>query len=265
MRVFLDELRTRHKARLGGLIERHKQGIGYSLLAVGFVIAFLSSNGASDRANEAAAKAERNAQTNRQTLRVIDTKDERTRGVICENSTRTDKQTLANLHTKVDRELIRSLHLTTKQLNGLIHKTLVESARSRVALQPSIPAKACSGKITTLPPPGHKTTKAERKKKAAARKVSGSRGNNSTTTTSGVRGSAGPAPTRVTAPPVQRPRHHTAPAPAPAPAAPAPAAPAPTPAPTPAPNPSGKVPPGQEKKPVKELVERIKHIPGELK
>src|SRR5947209_5247484 len=70
--------------------------------------------------------------------------------VICQNVTRTDKQTLTNLHTKVDQELIKNLHLTQKQVDDQVHKQLVLSAEERRALRPSAPAGSCFPGITTL-------------------------------------------------------------------------------------------------------------------
>ena len=129
IKIFLDELRKHHKAKITSLLHRHKAAIGYLILAIGTSIAlffsFESINIANDRA-------------------------ERQSAVICESVTRQDKQTLVNLHTKIDKELIRSLRISPDELRFLIYIQLKRSADERKALQPSNPKSSCSSKITTL-------------------------------------------------------------------------------------------------------------------
>lgn len=111
------------------LIKRHKASIGYLILTIGTTVALFFSAQAVNTVNE---RAEVQA------------------GIICENVTRVDKQTLANLHTRVDRELVKSLHISDTELKVLIHQQFQVSANERKSLRPSIPADACSSKITTL-------------------------------------------------------------------------------------------------------------------
>ena len=129
MRIFFDELRKRHRARLGALLVRHKATIGYAILCVGVIVALIFSFQAQNEINyNAKVRA----------------------AILCENITRNDRQTLANLHTSVDRELIKSLHLTKKQVDESVAKQLKLSAEQRKALQPSLPPGSCSTQITTL-------------------------------------------------------------------------------------------------------------------
>ena len=204
MRIFLNELRTRHRAKVGALYKRHKSAIGYVILAVGVVIALALGAQAISHSDE---RAERQA------------------AIICQNTTRTDIQQLQNLVTKSGHELIADFHLSLDKAAVLVHKQLVTSAQERKSLQPSNPASACTSKITVLdisklhppatkteikalqiaskePPPAQRTVL--RPKKAAAPKV---------VAAPPVRKRA-PAHHRATpVVPHRAPTHHTAPGP----------------------------------------------------
>lgn len=129
MRTLVRDLRAGRRPDLKALYERHKAGIGYVLLACGVAFAIAASFEA---------------------LHTAEDRVERQAGVICANTVQQDKSSLANLYTKSGHELLRSFHLTIPQARALIHKQLVQSAKERMALQPSNPRSACTPRLTTL-------------------------------------------------------------------------------------------------------------------
>jgi hypothetical protein len=132
--------------------ERYKAGVGYLILAIGVTVALVLAGRA---------------------IREADTRAERQAAVICQNTTRQDKQSLSNLYTKSGHELLKSFNLTVAQARVIIHRQLVASAAERSALQPSDPKSACSGVLTTFTPAQAKgKPKTKTKPRPAPRPVS---------------------------------------------------------------------------------------------
>ena len=127
MRIFLKELEKRHRANLWGLYKRHKNAVGFLILAIGTAIALMMGANAQTHADERA---------------------ERQNAIICRNTVNTDLQSLTNIASPT---VLATFHLTPEQAVPLVRIQLVQNAKERAELRPSKPMTACSPTITKLP------------------------------------------------------------------------------------------------------------------